>query len=37
MTKDHSKFLTLKEGKGGSVVFGENASTRIVGKGTSQL
>jgi hypothetical protein len=32
MTWDHNKFITLKEEKGGNVTFGDNASTRIVGK-----
>jgi hypothetical protein len=33
MTWDRTKFLTLKEEKGGSVTFGDKASARIVGKG----
>jgi hypothetical protein len=32
MTGDHNKFLILKEEKGGSVTFRDNASTRIAGK-----
>jgi hypothetical protein len=32
MTRDHKKFLILKEEKGGSVTFGANASERIFGK-----
>jgi hypothetical protein len=32
MTWDQNKFLTLKEEKGGNVTFGDNTSTRIVGK-----
>ena len=32
MTIDQTKFLILKEEKGVSVTFGDNASTRIVGK-----
>jgi hypothetical protein len=34
MTRYQTKFLTSKEEKGGSVTFGDNASTSIVGKGT---
>jgi hypothetical protein len=37
MREDQSKFLTLKEEKGGNVTFGDNGSTRIVGKGTISL
>jgi hypothetical protein len=33
MTGDQNKFITLKEEKGSSVTFGDNASARIVGKG----
>jgi hypothetical protein len=32
MTGDQNKFLTLKEEKGDSVTFGDNASARTVGK-----
>ena len=34
---DHNKFLTLKEEKWGNVTFGDNSSTRIVGKGTVSI
>jgi hypothetical protein len=37
MTGDQNKFLILKEEKGGSITFGDNSSTRIVGKGTISL
>jgi hypothetical protein len=37
MTGDQNKFLVLKEEKGGSVTFGDNASARIVGKGIVSL
>jgi hypothetical protein len=37
VTGDQTKFLTLKEEKGGSVTFGDNASGRIVGKGIVSL
>jgi hypothetical protein len=37
MTRDQNKFLTLKEEKGGTITVGDNASTRIVGKGTVSL
>ena len=37
MTTDQTKFLTLKEEKGGSVTFGDKASARIVGKGSVSL
>ena len=37
MTGDQNKFLTLKEEKGGSVTFGDNSFTRIVGKGIVSL
>jgi hypothetical protein len=37
MTGDQTKFLTLKEEKGGSVTFGDKASARIVGKGIVSL
>jgi hypothetical protein len=33
ITGDQNKFIILKEGKGGSVTFRDNASARIVGKG----
>jgi hypothetical protein len=34
---DHNKLIILKEEKGGNTTFGDNASTRIVGKGTISL
>ena len=34
MIGDHNKFLSLKKEKGGSVSFGDNASTKTVGKGS---
>jgi hypothetical protein len=37
MTGDQTKFLTLKEEKGGRVTFGDNGSARIVGKGIVSL
>ena len=37
MTGDQTKFLTLKEEKAGSVSFGDNVSTSIVGKGIVSL
>jgi hypothetical protein len=37
MTGDQKKIIILKEEKGGSVTFGDNASARIVGKGTISL
>ena len=37
MKGDHTKFLTLKEEKWGNVTFGDNASARIIGKGTVSL
>jgi hypothetical protein len=37
MTLDQKKFLTLKDEKGGNFTFGDNASTRIIGKGTLVL
>jgi hypothetical protein len=32
-----NKFLTLKEEKGGNVTFGDNVSSRIIGKATVSL
>jgi hypothetical protein len=37
MTRNHKKFLTLKEEKGGNIIFGDNVPTRIVGEGTISL
>jgi hypothetical protein len=37
MIGNNNKFFILKEEKGGSVTFGNNASARIVGKGTISL
>jgi hypothetical protein len=37
MKGNQNKFLTIKKEKGGSVIFGDNASARIVGKGTVSL
>jgi hypothetical protein len=37
MIRDRTKFLTLKEEKGGSVTFGDKDSTRIVEKGIISL
>jgi hypothetical protein len=37
MTRDQNKFITLKEEKGDSVTFADNASARIVGKGIVSL
>jgi hypothetical protein len=37
ITRDHTKFLTLKEEKLGRVNFGDNFSTRIVGKCTISI
>jgi hypothetical protein len=36
MTKDQRKFVSLKK-KGGNVAFGEESSTKILGKGTVKL
>jgi hypothetical protein len=33
MTRDHNKFLTLKKTKKGNVMFGNDNSTKIIGKG----
>ena len=37
MTGDKTKFLTLKEEKGGRVTFGDNGYARIVGKSTASI
>lgn len=37
MIGDISKFLTLKNVDGGTMNFGDNATTNIVGKGTISL
>jgi hypothetical protein len=37
MIGDQNKFLTLKEEKGSKITFGDNASSRIVGKGIVSL
>jgi hypothetical protein len=36
MTKDQDKFIILKR-KGGNVVFGDDSSTKILGKGIVKL
>jgi hypothetical protein len=36
MTRDQSKFVSLKK-KGGNVAFGDDSSTKIIGKGTVKL
>jgi predicted RNase H-related nuclease YkuK (DUF458 family) len=36
MTRDRTKFITLKKNEG-SVTFGDNGSSKIVGKGTLNL
>jgi hypothetical protein len=36
MTRDKSKFTSLKK-KGGNVAFGDDSSTKILGKGTANL
>lgn len=37
MTRDKRKFLILKEVDGGTMKFGDNATTRITRKGTLSL
>ena len=37
MTSDKEKFLTLKKDRGGDVVFVDNGTTRILGRGTIAL
>jgi hypothetical protein len=37
MTGDKNKFVTLKKEKEGSVTFGNDNSTKIIGKGTVSL
>jgi hypothetical protein len=37
MTGDQNIFLTLKKTKGGNVMFGNDNSTKIIGKGTISL
>ena len=37
MTGDKNKFLTLKKNTGGEVSFGDNGTSRILGKGTVPL
>ena len=34
MTRDPSKFISLKQDKKGRVTFGDNLSSKIIGKGT---
>jgi hypothetical protein len=36
MTRDQNKFVRLKK-KGGNVAFGDDSSTKILGKGTIKL
>jgi hypothetical protein len=36
MTRDQSKFFSLKK-KGGNVAFGDDSSTKILGKGTVNI
>jgi hypothetical protein len=36
MTRDQRKFVSLKK-KGGNVAFGDDSSTKILGKGTLKL
>jgi hypothetical protein len=37
MTSDRDKFLTLREERDGSVSFGNDDSSKIIGKGTVQI
>ena len=37
MTRDKNKFVTLKKEKEGSVTFGNENSTKIIGKGIVSL
>jgi hypothetical protein len=37
MTGDRDKFLTLREERDGSVSFGNDASSKIIGKGTVRI
>ena len=37
MTGNREKFLTLKREKGGDVAFGDDGTTKILGKGTMAL
>ena len=37
MTRDPNKFISLKRNKKGKVTFGDNLSSKIIGKGTVAL
>jgi hypothetical protein len=37
MTSDEDRFLTLRKERDGSMSFGNNNSTRIIGKGTVKI
>ena len=37
MTSDKGNFLSLKGKRGGNVYFGDNGSTKIIGKGMATL
>ena len=37
MTGDEDKFITLRKGRDGLVCFGNDDSTRIIGKGTVKI
>ena len=37
MTRDQNNFISLKNEKGSNVTFGDNVSTKIIGKGIESL
>ena len=37
MTRDQNKFISLKKGKSGSVVFGNDSTVKVLGKGVVNL